>query len=77
MSLWAPQCFTSNLRPARRNHPVNRVAQDSRMTQSAHLAAWLFGTAVAVVTVGTLAVVSMADVGAEILLAVVAAVAPL
>lgn len=47
------------------------------MTHSVHLAAWLFGAVVAVMTVGTLAVLHMADVGAEILLAVVAAVATL
>jgi hypothetical protein len=41
------------------------------------LAAWLFGGVVAVMTVGTLAVLYVADVGAEILLAVVAAVAAL
>jgi hypothetical protein len=41
------------------------------------LAAWLFGAVVAVMTVGTLALLYVADVGAEILLAVVAAVATL
>jgi quinol-cytochrome oxidoreductase complex cytochrome b subunit len=41
------------------------------------LAAWLFGVVVAVMTVGTLAVLYMTDVGAEILLAVIAAVATL
>jgi hypothetical protein len=47
------------------------------MTSSGHLAAWLFGMVVAVTTVGTLALLYMVDVGAEILLAVVAAVATL
>ena len=41
------------------------------------LAAWLFGVGVAVTTVGTLALLYMADIGAEILLAVGPAVAPL
>ena len=44
------------------------------MTRSAHLAAWLFGLVLAVATVGTLAVLYTADVGAEILLAVASAV---
>ena len=43
------------------------------MTRS-YLAAWLFGLVVAVMTVGTLAVLYTADVGADILLAVVSAV---
>ena len=47
------------------------------MTSSVRLAAWLFGVVVAVMTVGTLAVLHMAEVGAEILLAVVPAVAAL
>lgn len=44
------------------------------MTRSAHIAAWLFGVAVAATTVGVLALLYTADVGAEILLAVVSAV---
>jgi uncharacterized membrane protein YeaQ/YmgE (transglycosylase-associated protein family) len=44
------------------------------MTRGAHLAAWLFGVVVAAMTVGALAVLYTADVGAEILLAVVSAV---
>jgi hypothetical protein len=47
------------------------------MTSSVHLAAWLFGAVVAVMTVGALALLYTVDVGAEILLAVVAAVATL
>jgi hypothetical protein len=47
------------------------------MTSSVHLAAWVFGAVVAVMTVGALALLYMVDVGAEILLAVVAAVAAL
>lgn len=43
------------------------------MTRSAHFAAWLFGVVVAATTVGVLAVLYAADVGAEIL-AVVSAV---
>ena len=44
------------------------------MTRGAHLAAWLFGVVVAAMTVGALAVLYTADVGPEILLAVVSAV---
>lgn len=44
------------------------------MTRSAHLAAWLFGTVVSGTTVGVLAVLSTADVGPEVLLAVASAV---
>jgi hypothetical protein len=47
------------------------------MTSSVHLAAWLFGAVVGVMTVGALALLYTVDVGAEILLAVVAAVATL
>jgi hypothetical protein len=44
------------------------------MTHSAQLAAWVFGVAVAAATVGTLAVLYLADVGAEILVAVLGVV---
>jgi len=58
---------------------IERVAppQDRRRVVLGRLAAWLFGVIVAVMTVGTLALLYMVDVGAEILLAVVAAVATL
>ena len=49
----------------------------THIEQGPHLAAWLFGGLVAVMTVGALAAMSTVDVGAEILLAVVAAVATL
>jgi len=44
------------------------------MTHSARLAAWVFGVAVAATTVGTLAALYVADLGAEILVAVLAVV---
>jgi len=44
------------------------------MTHSAQLAAWVFGVTVAATTVGTLAVLYLAEVGAEILVAVLAVV---
>jgi hypothetical protein len=58
---------------------IERAAhsRDQRPVVLGHLAAWLFGVVAAVMTVGTLALLYMVDVGAEILLAVVAAVATL
>jgi len=58
---------------------IERAApsQDRRPVVLGRLAAWVFGVVVAVMTVGTLALLYMVDVGAEILLAVVAAVATL
>jgi hypothetical protein len=63
------------VRPSRRNRPAKVVPEDEAMTTLRSLVALLFGLA-AFTTLGALLFPYMVDVGADVMLAVIAAVTP-
>ena len=66
--------FIRNVRPAGRHLPVKGVRQHEAMSNRGLLA--LFFGLVALMTLGALVLLSMVDVGADVFLAVIAAVTP-